>query len=167
MICFIAPQQNPINVKSLPTVSIAFNTVSYPDGVYFIKLSASDLGSNPPGSELRAEKTSSPLVIDNSLPVIQGLSAVRTGNSLDVAFQAVSGQMPPVQPSTHSPHSSQRSSEGHRPWKPPMEIVSIAGMQGIPTELYEAARVDGAESKWTLFWRITFPCCATRPSLSC
>lgn len=66
----------------------AFNTVSYPDGVYFIKLSASDLGSNPPGSELRAEKTSSPLVIDNSLPVIQGLSAVRAGNSLDVAFQA-------------------------------------------------------------------------------
>lgn len=66
----------------------AFNTVSYPDGVYFIKLSASDLGSNPPGSELRTEKTSSPLVIDNSLPVIQELSAVRAGNSLDVAFQA-------------------------------------------------------------------------------
>jgi len=36
-------------------------------------------------------------------------------------------------------------------------VVFIAGMQAIPTELYEAARVDGAESKWTLFWRITFP----------
>ena len=36
-------------------------------------------------------------------------------------------------------------------------IVFIAGMQAIPTELYEAARVDGAESKWTLFWKITFP----------
>ena len=36
-------------------------------------------------------------------------------------------------------------------------ILFVAGMQGIPTELYEAARVDGAESKWTLFWRITFP----------
>ena len=36
-------------------------------------------------------------------------------------------------------------------------IVFIAGMQAIPAELYEAARVDGAESKWTLFWRITFP----------
>ena len=65
-----------------------FNTLTYPDGVYFIKLGASDLNSNPPGSELRAEKTSSPLVIDNSLPVLKGFTAVRNGNSLDVAFQA-------------------------------------------------------------------------------
>jgi len=36
-------------------------------------------------------------------------------------------------------------------------IVFIAGMQAIPRELYEAARVDGAESKWALFWKITFP----------
>jgi len=36
-------------------------------------------------------------------------------------------------------------------------ILFIAGMQSIPAELYEAARVDGAASKWTLFWRITFP----------
>jgi multiple sugar transport system permease protein len=36
-------------------------------------------------------------------------------------------------------------------------IIFIAGMQAIPTELYEAARVDGAESKWILFWKITFP----------
>jgi multiple sugar transport system permease protein len=36
-------------------------------------------------------------------------------------------------------------------------IVFVAGMQSVPVELYEAARVDGAESKWTLFWRITFP----------
>jgi hypothetical protein len=62
--------------------------LSYPDGIYFIKLGASDLNSNPPGSELRAEKTSSPFVIDNSLPVIKGFTAVRNGNSLDLAFQA-------------------------------------------------------------------------------
>lgn len=36
-------------------------------------------------------------------------------------------------------------------------IVFIAGMQSIPGELYEAARVDGTESRWTLFWSITFP----------
>lgn len=36
-------------------------------------------------------------------------------------------------------------------------ILFVAGMQAIPVELYEAARVDGAESKWTMFWRITFP----------
>jgi len=64
-----------------------FDTLSYPDGVYFVKLGASDLSSNPPGSELRSEKTSSPLVIDNSLPVVTGFTATREGNSLDVAFQ--------------------------------------------------------------------------------
>jgi len=64
-----------------------FDTLSYPDGVYFIKLGASDLNSNPPGSELRSEKTSSPLVIDNSLPVVKSFTAARERNSLDVAFQ--------------------------------------------------------------------------------
>ena len=64
-----------------------FDTLSYPDGVYFVKLGASDLSSNPPGSELKSEKTSSPLVIDNSLPVVTGFTATREGNLLDVAFQ--------------------------------------------------------------------------------
>ena len=36
-------------------------------------------------------------------------------------------------------------------------IVFIAAMQDIPRELYEAARVDGAASRWTLFRHITFP----------
>lgn len=35
-------------------------------------------------------------------------------------------------------------------------LPTLAGMQGVPTELYEAARVDGANG-WTQFWRITFP----------
>jgi hypothetical protein len=65
-----------------------FDTLSYPDGVYFIKLGASDLSSNPPGSELKSEKTSSPLVIDNSLPVVRAFSAARQGNSLEISFQA-------------------------------------------------------------------------------
>ncbi len=35
-------------------------------------------------------------------------------------------------------------------------IVYSAGLEGIPTELYEAAEIDGA-SKWKTFWRITVP----------
>jgi hypothetical protein len=65
-----------------------FDTVSFPDGVYFVKLGVNDSSSNPPGSELKSEKTSSPLVIDNSLPVVTGFTATRDGNSLNVAFQA-------------------------------------------------------------------------------
>lgn len=35
-------------------------------------------------------------------------------------------------------------------------IMYLAGLQGVPNELYEAATVDGA-NPWQRFWRITFP----------
>lgn len=35
-------------------------------------------------------------------------------------------------------------------------VIFLAGLQAIPIDLYEAARVDGA-SRWSLFWGITFP----------
>jgi multiple sugar transport system permease protein len=43
-------------------------------------------------------------------------------------------------------------------WKdaPFIAIVLLAGLQGMPQDLYEAARVDGANA-WQRFWRITVP----------
>lgn len=35
-------------------------------------------------------------------------------------------------------------------------LLYLAGLQGIPTPLYEAADIDGANS-WNKFWRITIP----------
>ena len=35
-------------------------------------------------------------------------------------------------------------------------LINIAGLQSVPTELYEAARIDGAGA-WSLFRRITIP----------
>ncbi len=35
-------------------------------------------------------------------------------------------------------------------------IILLAGLQGIPRDLYEAARVDGA-AEWRIFWKITVP----------
>ena len=32
----------------------------------------------------------------------------------------------------------------------------LAGLQGVPTELYDAAKVDGANG-WQTFWNVTFP----------
>jgi hypothetical protein len=66
----------------------AFDTLSYPDGTYLLKLAVSDSPSNPLGLELRSEKTSPPLVIDNSLPVVKNFTAARSGGALDVSFQA-------------------------------------------------------------------------------
>lgn len=43
-------------------------------------------------------------------------------------------------------------------WKdaPFIAIVLLAGLQGVPQDMYEAARVDGANA-WQRFWRITVP----------
>jgi multiple sugar transport system permease protein len=35
-------------------------------------------------------------------------------------------------------------------------VIMLAGLQGIPHELYEAAKIDGASS-WNQFWKITIP----------
>ncbi|MFC7750260.1 carbohydrate ABC transporter permease [Paenibacillus thermoaerophilus] len=35
-------------------------------------------------------------------------------------------------------------------------VIFIAGLQSIPTDMYEAANLDGA-SKWRTFWNITLP----------
>jgi multiple sugar transport system permease protein len=35
-------------------------------------------------------------------------------------------------------------------------VIFIAGLQDIPREYYEAARIDGA-NRWQMFWRITLP----------
>ena len=35
-------------------------------------------------------------------------------------------------------------------------VIFMAGLNNIPTELYDAAKVDGA-TPWACFWRITFP----------
>ena len=35
-------------------------------------------------------------------------------------------------------------------------VIFLAGLQGIPLELYEAAELDGA-NRWNKFWQITIP----------
>jgi arabinogalactan oligomer/maltooligosaccharide transport system permease protein len=39
---------------------------------------------------------------------------------------------------------------------PFMMIIALGGMQGIPAELYEAARIDQV-NRWKQFWHITLP----------
>ena len=35
-------------------------------------------------------------------------------------------------------------------------LIMLAGLQAVPTELYDAAKVDGANA-WQTFWKVTFP----------
>src|SRR6185295_18915853 len=41
-------------------------------------------------------------------------------------------------------------------WIPFIMILMLAGLQALPKEIAEAAKVDGA-SPWQSFWQITFP----------
>ena len=66
----------------------AFDTLSLPDGVYLLKVVASDSPSNPSGMEFKAEKVALPLVIDNSLPTIKDFKVNREKNKLVVTFVA-------------------------------------------------------------------------------
>ena len=64
----------------------AFDTLSFPDGNYFIKIEAEDSPSNPLGMELKSEKISRRLIIDNSLPVIKNLQVDRNRDSVTIRF---------------------------------------------------------------------------------
>lgn len=57
-----------------------------------------------------------------------------------------------------SPDGAQLSLVLVNVWKnaPFMAVIFLAGLQGVPEDLYEAAKVDGA-SAWQRFWAITLP----------
>lgn len=66
----------------------AFNTVNFPDGIYLLKVTASDLSSNPRAQALTGERTSGTFVIDNAAPAVRNVQAVRESNGLNVSFLA-------------------------------------------------------------------------------
>lgn len=74
--------------ENLSDKVFSFDTRNFPDGTYRLKLEASDLPANPPGTEKKAEKISQPLVIDNSLPLVKNFLVNQNGDSLEVSFVA-------------------------------------------------------------------------------
>lgn len=65
-----------------------FETLSFPDGEYFLRIDVDDSPSNPAGRELTANKESRVLVVDNSLPVIRDFESKREGRKLSVSFSS-------------------------------------------------------------------------------
>lgn len=70
----------------------SFDTVNFPDGVYYLKIEVSDSPSNPKGTDLRSEKISRKLVIDNSPPVFKNVQINKHGSSLAVTFSVEEAQ---------------------------------------------------------------------------
>jgi sugar lactone lactonase YvrE len=59
------------------------------DGKYSFRVTASDGGVNPPGAAREAELISAPVLIDHTPPVVRPGAPARSGNRLEVEFEAV------------------------------------------------------------------------------
>lgn len=72
----------------LDTRFYSWDTTSMPDGVYYLKIVASDAPSNPNGEGLSSERESDRFVVDNTPPSIAQLTAESQSADVRVRFQA-------------------------------------------------------------------------------
>ena len=63
-----------------------WDTTSVPDGTYYVKIAASDVPSNSPGTALVGELESVSFDIDNTAPHIEVLTASRAGTKATIRF---------------------------------------------------------------------------------
>jgi WD40 repeat protein len=71
----------------------SWDTTSFPDGAYYLKIVATDAPSNPPATALTTERISERFEVDNTPPVIEHLQAEfraadKAGSSIAVKFTA-------------------------------------------------------------------------------
>ncbi|MFQ6083208.1 MAG: hypothetical protein ACE5WD_07610 [Candidatus Aminicenantia bacterium] len=74
--------------ENYPETIFAFETISFPDGIYRTRVKASDSKNNPFETELTGEKISQLFIIDNTPPIIEDFSVKRTGSKLEISFFA-------------------------------------------------------------------------------
>jgi sugar lactone lactonase YvrE len=68
---------------------LSWDATAFPDGEYVLRVTASDLPSNPPDQALSGSLVSDPFLIDNSPPQIVNLiGSAAAGNKLDVRWTA-------------------------------------------------------------------------------
>ncbi len=66
----------------------SWDSAAFPDGKYYLRVTASDATANPPEQALVASRESDRFLIDNSAPEISGLAAGVMGAKIDVRFHA-------------------------------------------------------------------------------
>jgi hypothetical protein len=67
----------------------SWDSTAFPDGEYQIRVTASDLPSNPPAAALTGALESDHFLIDNTPPRITGLTAARQGGAVVVRWKAI------------------------------------------------------------------------------
>ena len=109
--------------EDLHDTSYSIDADALPDGRYYFRVTASDRESNPVDAK-ETELVSSPVLIDNAPPVIRIQSSTRTGNAMDIAFEAQDAASPI--------HRAEWSIDaGH--WNP---IAPVDGILDSPTEQF-------------------------------
>ncbi|MEO8029051.1 MAG: hypothetical protein ABI823_21400, partial [Bryobacteraceae bacterium] len=66
----------------------SWDSTAYPDGEYYVRVSASDEPSNPPDQALSGQMESDRFLIDNTPPEISELRATPQGNRLEIRWKA-------------------------------------------------------------------------------
>jgi hypothetical protein len=64
------------------------------DGKYYFRVTASDLPSNPSSTAKEAELVSSPVLVDNTPPLVTAGKPIMTGDSIEVTFDAADAVSP-------------------------------------------------------------------------
>ena len=66
----------PLGTETVETLK-TWDSAGVPDGLYVVRLTASDRPDNPPREALTAEQLSAPLLVDNTPPVVSGFQVAR------------------------------------------------------------------------------------------
>jgi hypothetical protein len=67
---------------------LSWDATAFPDGKYVVRITASDSPSNPPDQALSSSRETDPFLIDNTPPVITGLSGTAAGGKIEIRFHA-------------------------------------------------------------------------------
>jgi hypothetical protein len=66
----------------------SWDSTAFPDGKYVVRVTASDVPSNPPDQALTAMLEGDPFLIDNGAPEISGLTGSLSGSKIELRFHA-------------------------------------------------------------------------------
>jgi hypothetical protein len=124
----------------LTETSYEWDTEEVPDGRYHVKVVASDSPSNVEGTSLEAEKVSRPFIIDNTSPVVEGLSVTRARSSQAYRITCtVSDALSPIR----SAHYNIDAGD----W---VTVFPIDGVFDAPTETVEFMAIELEEGEHTV-----------------
>lgn len=99
-----------------------WDSTSFPDGLYTVRVTASDALSNPAAEALSVSRISEPFVIDNGEPRIASLTAMAEGGRLRVKFEAAD--------STSVIERAECSVDGGE-WKPVLPSSGLFDSKGL------------------------------------